>query len=151
MPNWCINELEIIAPSEILLNVVLHYIGSEDTAFDFNKILPILGDYGDDVSSINLCEKYWGTKWNASDITIYENMVFFDTLWTPPKPVIQQLADMFGDVVFIHTYREDNCAFAGRDVYVHSKLVQSMSKNEERAELDRQLEEMDVIVDDDIA
>lgn len=39
------------------------------------------------------CE-YWGTKWNAYDQYVDGNVVYFDTAWTCPFPILDALAEL---------------------------------------------------------
>lgn len=37
----------------------------------------------------------WGTKWNAYDISVGDNSISFDTAWSSPVPVIEELSSQF--------------------------------------------------------
>lgn len=58
--------------------------------------------------------RYWGTKWDAMDVTYEGGAFFFDTAWSAPLPVIRRLAEMFPDILFVLTYADEdygyNCA-----------------------------------------
>lgn len=41
--------------------------------------------------------KNWGTKWNAYEVTISNGVVTFDTAWSHPEPVIDELSSKFPD------------------------------------------------------
>jgi len=60
----------------------------------------------------------WGTKWNAGDVTqghVGANgfVIYFDTAWAPPVPVIEALIDRFPDAEIKLTYMEPGVGFAG--------------------------------------
>lgn len=40
------------------------------------------------------CRDYWGTKWDAYDTYIYENIIEFNTAWSCPIPVLDKLAEI---------------------------------------------------------
>ncbi|HIN56134.1 MAG TPA: hypothetical protein EYM92_04155 [Acinetobacter pittii] len=37
----------------------------------------------------------WGTKWNAYDISVSENVIEFDTAWASPTPVLEKWISQF--------------------------------------------------------
>lgn len=60
----------------------------------------------------------WGTKWNAGDVTqghIGECgfVIYFDTAWSPPVPVIEALITRFPDADIRLSYMEPGVGFAG--------------------------------------
>jgi len=64
------------------------------------------------------CVENWGTKWNAcdTDISIDEPekfAIFFATAWSPPEPIIKELAMQFNKLDFTFEYEEWGMAFAG--------------------------------------
>ncbi len=101
MPNWCINYLTIHA-DENLLNQIRDFIRSEESEFDFTKILPIPKEKENDSYEWR-CEN-WGTKWNAAYIDTYENGFSFETAWTPCRPIIAELARIFPEAEFWFQY-----------------------------------------------
>lgn len=47
----------------------------------------------------------WGTKWGAYDCTAkyqsgVSNQIQFDTAWSPPRPIIKKLSEMWSDLTF---------------------------------------------------
>lgn len=66
------------------------------------------------------CILNWGTKWNACN-TIMDDIsangkrvtLHFDTVWSPPIPIIEALLDRFPNVHFTLSYYEGGCCFAG--------------------------------------
>lgn len=64
------------------------------------------------------CNQYWGTKWNS-----YENrwggtdddgneVLYFQTAWSPPQPILEQLAIKLNKVVRV-TYMDEGYGFFG--------------------------------------
>lgn len=69
------------------------------------------------------CINTWGTKWNAYDQSIENNIITFDTAWSTPFPVILQLSAQFPEALFKVNYAdEDIGANCGRYV-LQSGLV----------------------------
>lgn len=63
------------------------------------------------------CIKHWGTKWNAYDVARrdYDGSVCitFQTAWSPPVPIIVELAKRFPTVTLSLEFFEHGMAFAG--------------------------------------
>lgn len=63
------------------------------------------------------CCRNWGTKWGAHGVTLTEQdnrtVYRFDTAWTPPLPVIRQMALEFPRLTFAMEYKENNEGFGG--------------------------------------
>jgi len=57
--------------------------------------------------------KNWGTKWNAIDTDIQENILFFSTAWSPPLPFVQAASKMFPRLTFELEYKEEGDGFFG--------------------------------------
>lgn len=58
--------------------------------------------------------QYWGTKWNSYDPSVDEDgsdgkwVVWFDTAWAAPHPVIEALAAKFPDVYIDHRWADED-------------------------------------------
>lgn len=51
----------------------------------------------------------WGTKWNAYDIySVNENSISFDTAWSTPFPVIEELSKKFPSITFEVKYADED-------------------------------------------
>lgn len=139
MPNWITNQLYSDAET---IKKIVSLVKSEDSEFDFNKILPmpeelvgttapsrivseteyaINPDKGITESMSNeLNKKFgsnnwydwaihnWGTKWNACDIYISNEMIEFNTAWSNPMPIFQKLSEMFPDSNFEVMYADED-------------------------------------------
>jgi hypothetical protein len=50
----------------------------------------------------------WGTKWNASEVFISDNVISFNTAWSAPEPIFVALSEKFPEVeLFIQFADED--------------------------------------------
>jgi hypothetical protein len=67
----------------------------------------------------NWCCANWGTKWWVSDDdVVLENYgdnieISFDTAWSPPRNVVERLAELYPTLNFHLMYEEPGCNFAG--------------------------------------
>lgn len=74
------------------------------------------------------CEN-WGTKWNSygykDDCPKFENnIIYFETAWNPPKPVIDKLAKMFPDVTIEHSWADEDSGYnTGKTTYTKGKKI----------------------------
>lgn len=64
------------------------------------------------------CCDNWGTKWNACDVQIIEvsnNAVKlgFQTVWSPPSPIIMNMSQKFTEFKFTLKYWEGGSGFKG--------------------------------------
>lgn len=59
----------------------------------------------------------WGTKWNSSDVDVEDSDITFTTAWSPPRPVIEKLSELFPSIEITHIYFEPGTELAGEDVY----------------------------------
>jgi len=113
MPNWCFNRVEIHG---VNAEEIANKIQSEETPFDFAKILPE-PDY-DKIEVEPTFEQNWGTKWNSSDceVTILEDdqvEYTFNTAWGPPEGVILKLRELYPDAIITAFYDEPGMELAG--------------------------------------
>jgi hypothetical protein len=142
MPNWCNNTLTIQDCDEPFDTVMKDYLttikdedtGNTETILDFQKIVPmpvelkgtvsptpsdidpelqktLLEKYGAD-NWYDWCARNWGTKWNCCDPFISESGMSFTTAWSPPLPVITDLAKLIGKDLRL-TYIEEGMGFCG--------------------------------------
>lgn len=54
------------------------------------------------------CIKNWGTKWNACDSWVEDDIIHFDTAWSPPIPVLIALSKKYPNNEFYLEF-EDEC------------------------------------------
>lgn len=129
MPNWCHNRVEIYGEGA---EEIAKKIASEETPFDFAKIIPEPDYDKTDVeptfkreNSDHRMPKWWdwrvqnwGTKWNSSEceVTIMDDEQVeytFDTAWSPPEEVILKLRELYPDVAIVAFYDEPGMEIAG--------------------------------------
>ena len=146
MPNNCCGTLKITASDELLKKILdtVHGTGDdEDNPFDFNKIIPMpdyifRGDIDSEVRKLygknnwyDWSIENWGTKWNSCDTERYGNCFSFWTAWSPCRPVIKALAEMFPNATFDYWYEETGNAFCGHEIYEHGKAKYIMEADYE--------------------
>ena len=54
--------------------------------------------------------RYWGTKWDAYDVscdTEFDMRYSFTTAWSPVTNLIERLSSMFPDITFMYDYEEE--------------------------------------------
>jgi len=121
MPNHVHNDVTISGPAKVLREIVEAIRGTE-SAFDFNKIIPMSQELKGTTSDFSpvtleqkeLIKKYgarnwyewsilnWGTKWDAYDVsklTLKQNIrVNFLTAWSSPEPVFKAMKDKWPSI-----------------------------------------------------
>lgn len=50
----------------------------------------------------------WGTKWNASEVFISDNLISFNTAWSTPEPIFTALSKLFPDVEFFIEFADED-------------------------------------------
>ena len=137
MPNWCFNRVEICGEPEEM-DEFRELVKSEESAFDFNKIVPMPEELvnttkgSNHVVSEELIEKYgadnwydwsisnWGVKWNI-DISEEQDVqdegdyiqYTFDTAWGPPHEIFYAIRKKFPDLGISWFFDEPGMQFAG--------------------------------------
>lgn len=53
----------------------------------------------------------WGTKWNAYNVEVVGNAVYFSTAWSAPEPIFKALSKMFPDVRFDVVFADEDCGY----------------------------------------
>lgn len=135
MPNHVNNELYFEADNKERISELLNAIKGEDTAIDFEKIIPMPSNIyrgnlsWEDEQRLGGMDWYhwsianWGTKWNAYETEEIHNGIRFWTAWSAPFPVIKALSEMFPDVRITHYFADEdlgnNC---GKFGYIGGKL-----------------------------
>lgn len=131
MPNHCYNKIIIYGDEA---SKIASELKSEDTVFDFSKILPEPNyeevevkptfpkeDKKEDFRMPKWWDwriQNWGTKSNSYDDhvdTVDDETVEyeFSTAWSPPKPVIEKLREQYPDVSITAFYDEPAMEIAG--------------------------------------
>ncbi|ENT6821705.1 hypothetical protein ACFF1C_002132 [Enterobacter roggenkampii] len=109
--------------------------------FDFNRIIPapafiftgdtLTGGSREESTGRNWYEfnsKRWGTKWNAYDMSIVEHtdsklVIKFDTAWSIPDPIINELVTWFPELMFFHEFYDEGGWFFGDRTYQAGALA----------------------------
>lgn len=129
MPNMCYNRVEIYGEDA---EEIANKIASEETPFDFAKIIPepdydkieVESTFKKEDSDFRMpkwCDwrvQNWGTKWNSSEceVTIMDDEQVeytFNTAWGPPEGVILKLRELYPDVQITAFYDEPGMELAG--------------------------------------
>lgn len=156
MPNWCSNNLRIIASPELSKKIL-----DDIPMFSLGAVIPMpeelatittgfakIGDEGytawrsvetpngtelipiEEKEARELIDKYghadwygwclahWGTKWDINPEEWVWNEqgqpeISFDTAWSPPMPVIEELARRYPEAAFRLAFSEGGGDFAG--------------------------------------
>ena len=150
MPNWCSNDIHIEGSKEAVDKLVA-FVGRpitkkyddgdvfyENPIFSFENIKASTHDMNSSAlfpssgpedwyhNNINS----WGTKWDVTSGEVIfsrgddNNAHYtFSSAWSPPRPVIEKLAEIFPEVTINHTYYEEGCDFWGVDTYENGELI----------------------------
>lgn len=54
------------------------------------------------------CVEYWGTKWNASEVEIKDNVISFETAWACPTKILIALSKKFSTTNFSFKYASES-------------------------------------------
>ena len=85
---------------------------------------------------------HWGTKWNSADASVNEHYEFtFDTAWSTPYPVIEQLSKKFPNIKFTVYYADEDIGsnygeyqfINGEEIAHHHYDVEHMTQPEAKA------------------
>jgi hypothetical protein len=123
MPNNCYNYLE--APDGDL-SLIADYFSTAKRSYsdlpevflDFEKIVPmpkkLKGTEApkDSPNWYDWSLENWGTKWNSYDGNVTDEGISFNTAWSPPTPVIVELAKQIGKSLRL-IYDEPGMDFCG--------------------------------------
>ncbi|MEC0233568.1 hypothetical protein P4H71_04260 [Paenibacillus kribbensis] len=118
MPNHITNVVTIHAPEGRTYQEVLNHLKSVERDVDFNTLVPMpkaieasYGESGLRPAWYQWSLDNWGTKWNAYDIYITENVIRFDTAWSAPGPIFQALYNRFPDYTFDIKYADEDLGY----------------------------------------
>ena len=126
MPNYCDNNLTIIADSQTLASIMTAITKVPDTeknspdyemldAYIFENLLPRPADIGENWYQWSVDN--WGTKWADCDTQILsstnEIVINFSTAWSPPLVGISKISEMYPDATFLMNWNESGLEFMG--------------------------------------
>lgn len=67
---------------------------------------------------------HWGTKWNCTDFSIEELGIYYlSTAWSPPTPVISELANLYPDLNFKLSSLEMGAWYACESFWVNGQAL----------------------------
>lgn len=108
MPNWVRNTLKVVKGNAA---EIFEAVRTANSLFDFNTLIPMPESIWNSDKEVVTASGFkvpawyawsidnWGTKWNASETsystTDPEHVIWFDTPWDPPVPVLKALAMRF--------------------------------------------------------
>lgn len=116
MPNWCKNTLRVTGPKASVSEFQIkfeepHPVSNPDVRSLFRSLnlRELLSDFGARLTGgpLEAHEIQLVDDWD--DGLIYE----FDTAWSPPLEIIQQLSRHWPDLVFILDYEESGEGYKG--------------------------------------
>jgi len=119
MPNWCYNEIEIVADEKTLDDMEM--AARKDKLLDFIKPMPSelegTKSPSDEPNWYDWSVENWGTKWDVSPVRIEKTKkklsIVFDSAWSPPLEAIDFLWNS-GRVKSIYlSYWEPGMDFGG--------------------------------------
>jgi hypothetical protein len=121
MPNWCQNILVVNHLDNSKLDWLEDIISNEKLC---NTVIPV----EEELESPLDYHDIWGCKWDITFDSVEKKVdgyrIFnFETPWSPPKPVINELFKM-GFVGYFYYY-EEGCNFTGilspdNDIYINN-------------------------------
>ena len=139
MPNWCDNYISIEA-SEETIEKIAEFVRSEESSFDFAKIIPIpehiyRGNLDQEEENpggkdnwYDWRNEHWGTTRCIADVQeARPDSYYLETAWTPCEPVITELARLFPEAKIVYQYEEESDMYCGKNVYQNGKLVYRMA------------------------
>ena len=80
------------------------------------------------------CIENWGTKWEACETEVVDNVINFETAWSPCTPIVEKLAELFPEIQFIYTYFEPGVSLAGIEKYQNGDCVELQVYEQEEKE-----------------
>ena len=145
MPNWCTNRLTIVGPDDKIDELLGKAKGPDqhgnEEIFTFQSFVPMpnivfrgnlsLEDeqkYPGEKNWLGWCRKYWGTKWDCGEVTIEDGteggkVIYFNTAWSPPTPVMSKIAELFPELSIVHEFADEGWNFVGEHLFEDGKLV----------------------------
>lgn len=138
MPNYCSNTLVLKASTkEDLITFYKENYESEPQSLSFNQAIPV------PIMTSTVTDYYnaWGTKWEPSDIEVYEDFDMLDesedlprfgyvfyTAWSPPLPWLAHVAQRYPQIHFELEYSEPGCDVWGKIQYKNGQCILSLEK-----------------------
>ena len=131
MPNYCHNVLSVVGSDTSWLDAYTSFYKppfqrGQTPYLDFEKILPMPAAIDmNEVVTVTAPDgrptdpiwytwrmKHWGTKWGAMDCLLEQATFSFLTAWTPPRPIVRELALLTNRPLML-SYSEPEMGFDG--------------------------------------
>lgn len=131
MPNWVFNKITVKGRVQTLQRLAT-LLKSDESVFDFNKVIPcpeeLMKDdwQNDKAKAAENVRNYgyegwydwrvakWGTKWNTDSSArvvsggMHATLIYdFDTAWSPPTELVEEIARRFPSLTIQHEYHEE--------------------------------------------
>jgi len=137
MPNWVHHQLTVTGPEAERERFLAECFSQTEgeTNFDFDRLIPQPEHIKRDLAKREQREvgftdakakfpdwyewrcKNWGDKWNACDTDVGREgeaiRLFFDTAWSVPIPIFEEVARRFPSLKIEGTYQDGMLNFAG--------------------------------------
>ena len=124
MPNYCNGSL-FVECAQSVFEQIKKYVQSEESVFDFHKIIPIPDHENNPYDS-------------------------FETAWSPCSPVIAALAHKFPEASMRYTYSESGCGFCGVEEYRNGKKVYCLEGDYSEYYLEDETEEPEYLIPENV-
>ena len=108
MPNHITNTLRIEGKD---FGKVLDELINKDNQIDFGLVLPMPAGYIDDQRWYDWSINNWGTKWNAYETDIQDEVVRFDTAWSCPNKYYIALSKKYPEHKFHVTWYDEDLGY----------------------------------------
>lgn len=166
MPNWCLNELMLSGPKDLMEELAASGLSLDvlipcpqelkDTTSPAEKKIAELNKkkYGyPDWYSWQVSN--WGTKWDIGPIDgleaehckddLYEIRVSFDSAWSPPVEAMKKIYERFKDrgLNIWMEYFEPGCCFLGKVTTVDGEFIDECEEYSNSKELEAAVLELD--------
>ena len=131
MPNWCFNHLRVTGPAKDVARFQdqaagfgpwhTPEVGQGPDILNFHSLLPIPAEVltsGYDMAGYNWEIQHWGCKLGACHAALadeWEGGVIyeFDTAWSPPLILVEQVSRVWPTLIFVLDYEEPGMGFKG--------------------------------------
>lgn len=121
MPNWVTNRIEA---SKEILDTLMSVDENGKDFVDFNNVIQMpdsvsresidltkMNPLGED-NWYNWSISNWGTKWNAADfVRESDNVLVFETAWSHPFPVFEELSRSFPNDEILVAYADEDTGY----------------------------------------
>jgi hypothetical protein len=128
MPNWCSNEIDIIAQPEVIAEIVQVIKANPHGVFQMGDFVPMPEELRNTTAPQDKPNWYdwnvsnWGTKWELGEdvsVSISERSIGlgFDTAWSPNCSFWVAFSEKYPTVQISHRYYEEGMSFIGEAFY----------------------------------